>query len=476
MKSSATGLESPAKQSRFAAARGNPAKKTRLRRQTSGRPGALAASAVGAALLCLGLMAGCSSAPQPAEPPSESPAAVTSSKVILAVSFGTSYDNNRELSIGGIEGALKTAYPDYEIRRAFTAQTIIDILDERGMKIDNVTQAMDKLVADGVKDVVIQPTMVMSGFEYNDLASEAEPYKDKFDSFAIGAPLLTSEADFQTVAQSIVSHTASYAADGAAVVFMGHGTDAPSNADYAKLQTTLTELGFDNYFIGTVEAVPTVEDVIAAAKQSGATKAVLLPLMVVAGDHANNDMAGDEPDSWKSQFEAAGFEVECVLEGLGQNPDIQKLYVEHAKAAIDQAAGSSGAQAASDGPTAAVAIPASKIQPGTYSIDAVAESSMFKIVDAQLTAENGVLSVVVTLSGDGYGRLFLGTADEAAQAADGFIEFTSDSEGRHIYTVPVDALDKPVSIAAESGKTPGKFYDQIVTFSSARLPAAAVSA
>lgn len=439
----------------------------------------VAASFVGVALACLAV-SGCSGN---SGSPASSASAAPAKKVLLAVSFGTSYDNNRDLSIGGIEKALTTAYPDYQVRRAFTAQTIIDILAKRGTRIDNVKQAMDRLVSDGVKDVVVQPTTVMAGFEYTDLVAEASPYKDRFNSFAIGSPLLTTDDDFRAVAAAITSHTAQYATDGTAVVFMGHGTDAPSNADYAKVQKMLTDAGHKNYFVGTVEATPTVQDVIAAAKKAGDTKAVLLPLMVVAGDHANNDMAGDDADTWKSQFTKAGFQVQCVLEGLGQNPDIQKLYVAHAKAAMDEVAGAPAAATESAAPAPAISstpsgpeLSAKQIKAGTYPIDATTDSSMFKVVDAQLKVADGGMSVVVTLTGDGFGRLFLGTAGTASKATSGFIAFTTDSQGRHVYTIPVDALNKPMSVAAESGKTANKWYDHTMTFQSSRIPAAAITA
>ena len=254
--------------------------------------------------------------------------------VLLAVSFGTSYNDSRDLTIGAVEEALQKANPDYEVRRAFTSQIIIDILNERdGLVIDNVTQAMDRLTADGVKEVIVQPTHVMAGFEYDDVMKEIEGYKSKFDSMKIGSALLVEDADYENLAKVLVEETKDYAAEDTAIVFMGHGTEHESNATYAKLQETMTNAGYSNYIIGTVEATPSLEDVIAMAKDSGAKKVVLLPLMIVAGDHANNDMAGDEEGSWKTEFQKAGFQVECVLEGMGQYPGVQQMIVDHAAAA-----------------------------------------------------------------------------------------------------------------------------------------------
>lgn len=290
--------------------------------------------------LFLTMMTGCSStdskeASPPAENPkdssAETPAGNSSDKVLLVVSFGTSYNDNRELSIGGVENALQKTYPDYEIRRAFTSQIIIDKLKERdNIEIDNVTEAMDRLVADGIKEVVIQPTHVMSGYEYDDVVNEVNPYKDKFESFKIGKTLLSSDADYKEAISVVTEETKSYDTEGTAIIFMGHGTEHEANSTYAKLQQFFTDAGHSNYFIGTVEATPSLDDIVALVKESGAKKVVLLPFMIVAGDHANNDMAGDEDDSWKSTFEAEGFETEIVLKGLGQYEGIQNLIVKHA--------------------------------------------------------------------------------------------------------------------------------------------------
>ena len=264
-------------------------------------------------------------------------AKASSDKEILVVSFGTSYSNSRHVTIGAIEDAIREAYPDYQVRRAFTAQIIIDKLKkEENIEIDNVKQALDRAVANGVKTLVVQPTHLMNGLEYNDLKKELDKYKDKFDKIALGKPLLTSDEDYKQVIAAITNDTKEYLDGETAICFMGHGTEAESNKVYATMQEKLKAAGYNDYFVGTVEAKPSVDDVIAQVKESGKYKRVILqPLMVVAGDHANNDMAGDGEDSWVSKFKAAGFEVKPVLKGLGQNYDIQKIYLEHVKAAID---------------------------------------------------------------------------------------------------------------------------------------------
>ena len=259
--------------------------------------------------------------------------------VILVVSFGTSYNDSRHITIGAIEDAIRETYPDYDVRRAFTAQIIIDKLAERdGIVIDNFEQAMDKLVEEGVQKVVVQPTHLMAGYEYTDvLNSLQQNYADKFDAIVLGDPLLTSDEDYSEVVEAICDATAEYDDGQTAICFMGHGTEADSNEDYTHLQQVLTDAGHTSYFVGTVEATPTFDDVVEAAQAAGFTRAVLRPLMVVAGDHANNDMADTEdPDSFASKFIAAGFEVECVVEGLGQLVAIDDIYVRHVADAIAQ--------------------------------------------------------------------------------------------------------------------------------------------
>ena len=261
---------------------------------------------------------------------------VSKDTAILVVSFGTSFNDSREATIGAIEKAIQDKFPQYEVRRAFTSQIIIDKLKERDdLDIDNVTEALDRAAADGIKNLVVQPTHLMDGLEYNDLKDELAKYEDTFDQISLGEPLLTSDDDYDNVITAITDATKDYNNDDTAVVFMGHGTEAESNHIYTDLQEKITAAGFDNYYIGTVEAEPSLEDITAAVKKGDYKKVVLEPLMVVAGDHANNDMAGNEEDSWKTTLTNEGYEVECLLQGLGQIPAIQDIYVAHAQAAVD---------------------------------------------------------------------------------------------------------------------------------------------
>ena len=258
-------------------------------------------------------------------------------KELLVVSFGTSFNDSRRLTIGGIEQAIDDAVEDYSVRRAFTAQIIIDHVERRdGMHIDNVEEALDRAVANGVKILVVQPTHLMHGFEYDDVVKALGGYADAFEQIVVAEPLLTSDDDFDRVADIMIDLMKDYDDGQTAIVYMGHGTEHEYNKIYAQMQDVLTAKGAENYYIGTVEAAPSVDDVLAAIKDKGYTRVVLRDMMVVCGDHANNDMAGDEEDSWKSIFTNAGYEVECVLEGLGQVPEIQQIYVEHAQAAIAQ--------------------------------------------------------------------------------------------------------------------------------------------
>lgn len=251
--------------------------------------------------------------------------------VILVTSFGTSYASSRHVTIGAIESDIREAYPDWDVRRAFTSQIIIDHIEkDTGRHIDSFDEAMDKLVAEGVREVVVQPTHLMNGFEYTDIEDVLAEYEASFDAVALGTPLLGSKEDQVAVAEALKAAMEPYEDGDTAICLMGHGTEADSNSLYASMQQVFAELGYQNYFVATVEAEPTFADVAKAAQEAGYTKAVLRPLMVVAGDHANNDMADEEdPESFASVMKDAGFEVTSVIEGLGQLADIDEIYVSH---------------------------------------------------------------------------------------------------------------------------------------------------
>ena len=275
---------------------------------------------------------------------------------LLVVSFGTSYNDSRVADIKGIEDALQEANPDWSVRRAFTAQIIINHIQARdGEKIDNMDQALERAVANGVKNLVVQPTHLMHGAEYDEMCEAIDAYRDKFESVSIAEPMLGEvgsdatviNADKEAVAKAITAEAVKDAGfesldaakeAGTAFVFMGHGTAHVAKVTYSQMSTQMQNLGYENVFIGTVEGEPeetACEAVIEAVKAAGYTNVVLRPLMVVAGDHANNDMAGSEDDSWKTMFEAAGFTVDCQISGLGEIADVQALYIAHTKAAIE---------------------------------------------------------------------------------------------------------------------------------------------
>ena len=277
-------------------------------------------------------------------------------KELLVVSFGTSFNDSRVADIKSIEDALQEANPDWSVRRAFTAQIIINHIQARdGEKIDNMEQALERAVANGVKQLVVQPTHLMHGAEYDEMCAAIDKVRDQFDSVEIAEPMLGEvgndatviNADKEAVAKAVVAaaleesgyeSTAAAKDAGVAYVLMGHGTAHVAKVTYSQMATQMEKLGYENVFIGTVEGEPeetSCEAVIEAVKNAGYTTVVLRPLMVVAGDHANNDMAGADDDSWKTMFEAAGFTVNCQISGLGRIADVQALYVAHTKAAID---------------------------------------------------------------------------------------------------------------------------------------------
>lgn len=297
-------------------------------------------------------------------------------KEILAVSFGTSFNDSRAEDIGGIEKALAAAYPDWSVRRAFTAQIILNHIEARdGEKIDNMDQALQRAVDNGVKELVVQPTHLMHGAEYDELCASVDKMRDRFASVTVAEPLLGEvgedntvvNADKEAVAKAVTAQavkTAGFAsldaaaADGTAFVFMGHGTSHEAQITYDQMQAQMDALGYKNVFIGTVEGKPAdtaCEAVIGKVRDAGYRKAVLRPLMVVAGDHANNDMAdADDPDSWLSQFKASGnFDrVDCQIEGMGRIPEIEAIYVSHTKAAMDGTSASEAGSGNSAAPAA----------------------------------------------------------------------------------------------------------------------------
>ena len=412
---------------------------------------------------------------------------------ILVVSFGTSFNDSRVADIGGVEKAIAEANPGWSVRRAFTAQIIINHVQARdGEKIDNMDQALERAVDNGVKNLVVQPTHLMHGAEYDELVEAVNEYKDKFDSVTVAEPLLgevgedtaTVNADKKAVAEAITAEavkTAEYDSleaakeDGVAFVFMGHGTSHTAKISYSQMASQMADLGYDNVFIGTVEGEPeetACESVIEAVKEAGYKKVILRPLMVVAGDHANNDMAGDDDDSWKSQFEASkAFDsVECQIAGLGEIEAIQQIYVEHTKDAVT----SSGvvvepADNASAGTSALV--------DGTYQVKFTTDSSMFHVNEAnngmgELTVKNGKMTIHISLTSKKIVNLYEGLAADAEKDSKNVLQPTSDTvtysdgstEEVNGFDVPVPYLDKEFDLALLGTK--GTWYDHKVSVSS----------
>ena len=409
---------------------------------------------------------------------------------LLVVSFGTSFNDSRVEDIGGIEKALIEANPDWSVRRAFTAQIIINHVQARdGEKIDNVDQALDRAVANGVKNLVVQPTHLMHGAEYDELVEALDNYKDKFETVTVAEPLLGevgSDAtvvndDKAKVAEAITAEAVKTAGfdsldaakeDGTAFVFMGHGTSHTAKVSYSQMATQMSELGYENVFIGTVEGEPeetACEAVIEAVKEAGYTKVVLRPLMVVAGDHANNDMAGDDEDSWKSMFNASGaFEsVDCQIAGLGGIEAIQQIYVDHTKAAMEDLG---------DVAVSTASVDATELADGTYSAKFNTDSSMFAVNEANngrgvLTVKDGKMTIHISLASQKIVNLFVGTAEDAAKEGAELLQPTIDTvtyadgttEEVNGYDVPVEALDKEFDLAIIGTKQ--KWYDHKVSVS-----------
>lgn len=257
-------------------------------------------------------------------------------QAILVVSFGTSYHETREKTIDKLEKDLQAAFPERKLYRAWTSKMIIKkILKRDGVKIHTVTEAMETMLADGIRDVLIQPTHILGGVENDLMTADAMAFADRFDSIVIGDPLLIETEDFFATIDAIAAEYD--IPDHEGLVLMGHGTTHQTNAVYAALDYMFKDAGHENYFMGTVEAYPEFETMLKLLKKSPYRKVTLLPFMIVAGDHANNDMAGDEDDAWKTMLEKEGYEVTCILKGLGEIPGIRRIFTNHAKKAVEAA-------------------------------------------------------------------------------------------------------------------------------------------
>lgn len=258
----------------------------------------------------------------------------TGKKGLLAVSFGTSVNETRRKTIDAIETDLREAFPDYTLYRAWTSGMIIRKLKKRdGTVIDTVAEAVERMIADGVTQVVVQPTHVINGIENDQMIADVLAYRERLADVRFGTPLLTSEEDSAAVIRAVMAEFGDLGKE-EALVFMGHGTTHYANSIYAALDYKFKDMGYPNVFLGTVEAYPSMETLMKLVKAHGAGRVVLAPFMVVAGDHAMNDMSGEDKESWRSRFEAAGFQVRCVLKGLGEYEGIRKIYIDHVHAAL----------------------------------------------------------------------------------------------------------------------------------------------
>lgn len=407
---------------------------------------------------------------------------------LLVVSFGTSFNDSRVEDIGGIEKALAEANPDMSVRRAFTSQIIINhILSRDDESIDNVEQALDRAVNNGVKNLVVAPTHLMQGAEYDELVEKVTEYAGKFETVKIADPLLgkvgkdesDTNEDKKNVANAIV-HTAAKSAgydnfdkadkDQCAIVLMGHGTSHNAKITYTQMQTVMNDLGFKNVFIGTVEGEPeetACETIIEAVNDAGYNKVVLRPLMVVAGDHANNDMAGDDQESWKSNFGIEFDDVECQIEGMGRIEAIENVYKEH----VSEARESDDYLIKAEGTASSGAL-----EDGTYNADFTTDSSMFHVNDVYggkgvLTVADGKMTMHITLVSKNIVNLYLGTAEEAEGDEANWLQPTTDTveyedgttEEVYGFDVPVESLGEEFDLAIIGTK--GKWYDHKVSVS-----------
>lgn len=250
-------------------------------------------------------------------------------QAILVVSFGTSYDETRKVTIDAIENSIQEAFPEFRVYRAWTSKMILAKIKKRdGIHIHNVKEAMEQMKADGITDVVVQPTHVINGIENDLMQEDALAYQESFHSIRFGNPLLTTEEDNQTVIRAVASEFSSLSED-EVLVMMGHGTTHYANAIYAALDYAFKDYGHENIYLGTVEAYPSMSSILKMIAAKEPKKVVLAPFMIVAGDHARNDMAGDDPESWYCQLKEAGYPVECVLKGLGEYASIRDLFIKH---------------------------------------------------------------------------------------------------------------------------------------------------
>ncbi len=417
---------------------------------------------------------------------------------ILVVSFGTSFNDSRTEDIGGIEKAIADANPDWSVRRAFTAQIIINHINARDdEKIDNMKQALDRAVENGVKNLVVQPTHLMHGAEYDEMMDTLSEYASKFESVKVGEPLLGEVGSDATVINEDKEKVAGYvteaaavdagyddvnaaAEDGVAFVLMGHGTSHTANVTYDQMQTQMAELKYDNVFIGTVEGEPedtACDVVIDKVKEAGFKKVILRPLMVVAGDHANNDMAGEDEDSWASMFslEESFEDVDCQIAGLGRLEGVQEIYVNHVADAMKS--DSIGTTDAGNSEEDEEAEDENSIPDGKYEAKFTTDSSMFHVNEANkdmgvLTVKDGKMTIHVSLAGDGILNLFPGTAEDAQKDGAKLLEPTEDevtyddgtTETVNGFDIPVPALDEEFDLALIGKK--GKWYDHKVSVTS----------
>ena len=402
---------------------------------------------------------------------------------LLVVSFGTSFNESRATDIGGIEKALQEAYPDWSVRRAFTSQIIINHIQARDNEvIDNVEQALARAKANGVKNLIVQPTHLMHGSEYDDLVDAVTAASGDFLSVRIAEPLLGEvgtdasviNEDKEAVAKAVVAQTVADAGfesleaaaqDGTAFVFLGHGTAHVAKVTYDQMQTQMEALGYGNVFIGTVEGEPedtACEAVIEKVSEAGYKKVILRPLMVVAGDHAHNDMAGEDEDSWKSMFTASGNfdQVDCQIAGLGRIEDVEAVYTAHTGAAVGTETESESAAA-------------DTLPDGVYKATFTTDGSMFHVNEAYdnkgtLTVKDSEMNIHVTLVSKKILKLYPGTAEDAQKEGAVLLEPTldevtySDGTTEEVYgfDIPVPAIGQEFDCALVGEK--GKWYDHKV--------------